>query len=304
MAINVDTITLRRPDDWHVHLRDGAMLTAVIPFTARHFARAIVMPNLVPPVTDVAAAHAYRDRIRAVLPAGAAFTPLMTCYLTDATDPQEVARGWEEGVFAAVKLYPAHATTNSAFGVTDYHRISSVLERMAALGMPLLIHGEVTDPDIDVFDREAVFIDRVLDPLRRRLPELRIVLEHITTEEAVSYVGSGGANLAATITAHHLVIDRNAIFAGGIRPHLYCLPIAKRAKHRRALRLAATSGNPRFFLGTDSAPHPVAAKETACGCAGIFLRREPRPIPERIGEGENVLVPFRGGETLRWRLVG
>jgi dihydroorotase len=348
MAINVDTITLRRPDDWHVHLRDGAMLTAVIPFTARHFARAIVMPNLVPPVTDVAAAHAYRDRILAVLPAGAAFTPLMTCYLTDATDPQEVAQGWEEGVFAAVKLYPAHATTNSAFGVTDYHRVSSVLERMAALGMPLLIHGEVTDPDVDVFDREAVFIDRVLDPLRRRLPELRIVLEHLTTEEAVAYVEASNTNLAATITAHHLVIDRNAIFAGGIRPHLFCLPIAKRAKHRRALRLAATSGNPRFFLGTDSAPHPVAAKETACGCAGIFtapcaletyaevfeeeaaldrleafaalngpafygrpanaaritLRREPRPIPERIGEGENALVPFRGGETLRWRLAG
>jgi dihydroorotase len=272
----------------------------------------------------------------------------MTCYLTETTDPQEVTRGWEEGVFAAVKLYPAHATTNSALGVTDYHRISSVLERMAALGMPLLIHGEVTDPNVDVFDREAVFIERVLDPLRRRLPELRIVLEHITTEEAVSYVGLGGANLAATITAHHLVIDRNAIFAGGIRPHLYCLPIAKRAKHRRALRLAATSGNPRFFLGTDSAPHPVAAKETACGCAGIFtapcaletyaevfeeeaaldrleafaalngpafygrpanaaritLRREPRPIPQRIGEGENALVLFRGGETLRWRLVG
>ena len=348
MAINLDTITLRRPDDWHVHLRDGAMLTAVIPFTARHFARAIVMPNLMPPVTDVAAAHAYRARILAVVPAGGVFTPLMTGYLTDATDPQEVARGWEEGVFAAVKLYPAHATTNSAFGVTDYHRISSVLERMAALGMPLLIHGEVTDPDVDVFDREAMFIDRVLDPLRRRLPELRIVLEHITTEEAVAYVEASNTNLAATITAHHLVIDRNAIFAGGIRPHLYCLPIAKRAKHRRALRLAATSGNPRFFLGTDSAPHPVAAKETACGCAGIFtapcaletyaevfeeeaaldrleafaalngpafygrpanaariiLRREPRSIPERIGEGENALVPFRGGETLRWRLAG
>jgi dihydroorotase len=348
MAINVDTITLRRPDDWHVHLRDGAMLAAVIPFTARHFARAIVMPNLVPPVTDVATARAYRERILAALPAGAAFTPLMTCYLTDTTDPQEVARGWEEGAFAAVKLYPAHATTNSAFGVTDYHRILSVLERMARLGMPLLIHGEVTDPDVDVFDREAVFIDRVLDPLRRRLPELRIVLEHITTEEAVSYVSSGGANLAATITAHHLVIDRNAIFAGGIRPHLYCLPIAKREKHRRALRLAATSGNPRFFLGTDSAPHSVSAKETACGCAGIFtapcaleiyaevfeeeaaldrleayaslngpafyrlpinearvtLRREPFVVPENIGERETALIPFRAGETLRWRLAG
>ena len=358
MAINVDTITLRRPDDWHVHLRDGAMLAAVVPFTARQFARAIVMPNLLPPVTDVAAARAYRERILAALRPhpnppplagegmGGGFTPLMTCYLTDATDPQEIAQGWEEGVFAAVKLYPANATTNSAFGVTDYHRISPVLERMAQLGMPLLIHGEVTDPEVDVFDREAVFIDRALDPLRRRLPELRIVLEHITTEEAVAYAEAADANLAATITAHHLVINRNAIFAGGIRPNLYCLPIAKREKHRRALRRAATSGNPRFFLGTDSAPHSVAAKETACGCAGIFtalsaletytevfeeeaaldrleafaalngpafyslpanearitLRREPLPVPERIGEGENSLVPFRGGETLRWRL--
>ena len=359
MAINVDTISLRRPDDWHVHLRDGAMLAAVVPFAARQFARAIVMPNLVPPVTDVATARAYRERILTALRphpfppplAGegmrGGFTPLMTCYLTDTTDPQEVARGWEEGVFAAVKLYPAHATTNSAFGVTDYHRISLVLERMAQLGMPLLIHGEVTDPDVDMFDREAVFIDRVLDPLRRRLPELRIVLEHITTEEAAAYVEAGDANLAATITAHHLVINRNAIFAGGIRPHLYCLPIAKREKHRRALRRAATSGNPRYFLGTDSAPHPVSGKETACGCAGIFtapsaletyaevfeeeaaldrleafaalngpefyrlpvnetrvtLRREPFRVPEQIGEGANALVPFRGGETLRWRLA-
>ena len=358
MAINVDTISLRRPDDWHVHLRDGAMLAAVVPFTARQFARAIVMPNLLPPITCVAAARAYRERILAALRPhpnpppragegmGGGFTPLMTCYLTDTTDPLEIARGWEEGVFAAVKLYPAHATTNSAFGVTDCHRISPVLERMAQLGTPLLIHGEVTDPDVDVFDREAMFIDRVLDPLRRRLPELRIVLEHITTEEAVAYIGSGGANLAATITAHHLVINRNAIFAGGIRPHLYCLPIAKREKHRRALRRAATSGNPRFFLGTDSAPHAIPTKETACGCAGIFiaasalenyaevfeeegaldrleafaalngpefyrlplngsrvtLRREPFRVPEQIGEGENALVPFRGGETLRWRL--
>src|SRR5215471_10475430 len=267
---STDTITLRRPDDWHVHLRDGEMLKAVLPFTARQFARAIVMPNLVPPVTSVAAAQAYRKRILASLPPGSAFTPLMTCYLTDATDPNEIARGYEGGVFTAVKLYPARATTNSAFGVTDYRRISPVLERMAGLGMPLLMHGEVTDPEIDVFDREAVFIDRVLDPLRRRLPELRIVLEHITTEEAVAYVGSSGANTAATITAHHLVINRNALFAGGIRPHLYCLPIAKREKHRLALRRAATSRDNRFFLGTDSAPHPVASKETACGCAGIF----------------------------------
>jgi dihydroorotase len=234
MATNTKTISLRRPDDWHVHLRDGAMLAAVVPFTARQFARAIVMPNLVPPVTDVATARAYRGRILAALPKEAAFTPLMTCYLTDTTDPEEVAQGYEEGVFAAVKLYPAHATTNSASGVTDYDRISPVLERMAALGMPLLIHGEVTDPEVDLFDREAVFIEQVLDPLRRRLPELRMVFEHVTTEEAVSYVEASSANLAATITAHHLLISRNAIFAGGIHPHLYCLPIAKREKHRRA----------------------------------------------------------------------
>src|SRR6266853_234289 len=212
MADSPETLTIRRPDDWHVHFRDGAMLRTVLPFTARQFARAIVMPNLVPPVADVAAARAYRERILGAAPAGAGFMPLMTCYLTNVTDPQEVIRGWEEGVFTAVKLYPARATTNSAFGVTDYDRISPVLERMAALGMPLSIHGEVTDPEVDVFDREAVFIDRVLDPLRRRLPELRIVLEHITTEEAVAYVGSGDVNLAATITAHHLVINRNAIF--------------------------------------------------------------------------------------------
>ena len=348
MPINADTITLRRPDDWHLHLRDGAMLAAVVPYTARQFARAIVMPNLVPPVTKVASARAYRVRILSALPHRADFTPLMTCYLTDATDPQEVSRGYEEGIFAAVKLYPAHATTNSALGVTDMARISPVLEHMAKIGMPLLIHGEVTDPEVDVFDREAVFIDRVLDPLRRRLPELRIVLEHITTEEAVGYVEAGGANLAATVTAHHLVINRNAIFTGGIRPHLYCLPIAKREKHRQALRRVATSGNPRFFLGTDSAPHPISAKETACGCAGIFtascafeiyaevfeeegaldrleafaalngpayyrlpvnetrvtLRREPFAVPEHIGEGENALVPYRAGDTLRWRLVG
>src|SRR6266481_7448844 len=348
MLQTTDTITLRRPDDWHVHLRDGEMLAAVLPFTARQFARAIVMPNLLPPVSTVAAARAYRERVVAALPAGAVFEPLMTCYLTDATDPQEIAMGDEEGVFTAVKLYPARATTNSAFGVTDYDRISPVLERMAGLGLPLLIHGEMTDPEIDVFDREAVFIDRVLDPLRRRFPELRIVLEHITTEEAVGYVTSGDPNLAATITAHHLVINRNAIFAGGIRPHLYCLPIAKREKHRLALRRAAASGDQRFFLGTDSAPHTVPAKETACGCAGIFtapcaleiyaevfeetdaldrlegfaalngpgfyrlpvnqarvtLRREPYPVPEHIGEGENAVIPFRAGEILRWRLTG
>jgi dihydroorotase len=342
-----DTLTLRRPDDWHVHFRDGEMMRVVLPWTAHQFARAIVMPNLVPPVTDVASARAYRERILAALPPGAEFTPLITCYMTDSSDPAEVARGYEEGVFAAVKLYPAHATTHSAQGVTDIDRVMAVLERMAALGMPLLVHGEVTDPEVDVFDREAVFIERILDPLHRRLPELRIVLEHITTEEAVAYVASGGPNLAATITAHHLVINRNAIFQGGIRPHLYCLPIAKREKHRRALRRAATSGSPAFFLGTDSAPHAVPTKETACGCAGIFtapaaleiyaevfeeegaldrfegfaslhgpafyrlpvnearvtLRRESWPVPERVGEGDLAVAPFRAGETLRWRLV-
>jgi dihydroorotase len=347
MAMPVpDTITLRRPDDWHVHFRDGAMLRQVAPLTARQFGRAIVMPNLVPPVVDVAAARAYLDRILAVLPAGIDFTPLMTCYLTDTTDPAEIARGHEAGVFTAVKLYPAHATTHSAHGVTDIDRVMPVLERMAAIGMPLLIHGEVTDLDIDIFDREAVFIDRVLDPLCRRLPELRIVLEHVTTEDAVAYVENGGANLAATITAHHLIINRNAIFQDGIRPHLYCLPIAKREKHRRALRRAATSGDPAFFLGTDSAPHAIATKETACGCAGIFtapcaievytevfeeeaaldtleafaslngpkfyklppnegritLGREHWVMPERIGNSENAVVPFRAGETLHWRL--
>jgi dihydroorotase len=268
--LSIDTITLRRPDDWHVHLRDGEMLATVFPFTARQFARAIVMPNLLPPITTVAAARAYRRRILEALPTGADFTPLMTCYLTDATETEEVARGWREGVFTAVKLYPARATTNSADGVTDYDRVSPVLDRMARLGMPLLIHGEVTDPEIDVFDREAVFIERVLEPLRQRYPGLRIVLEHITTEEAVDYVVSAGPNLAATITAHHLVINRNAIFAGGIRPHFYCLPIAKRERHRLALRRAATSGGQQFFLGTDSAPHVVHAKEAAIGCAGIF----------------------------------
>jgi dihydroorotase len=283
------TITLTRPDDWHVHLRDGAMLAAVLPHTARQFARAIVMPNLVPPVTTVAAARAYRERILAALPAGADFTPLLTCYLTDDTDPEEVARGHAEGVFTAVKLYPAGATTHSAAGVTDHRRLMPVFERMAALGMPLLVHGEVADPEVDIFDREAVFIERILDPLRRRLPELKIVLEHITTEEAVQYVAGAGPNLAATITAHHLHINRNAIFAGGLRPHLYCLPIAKRERHRHALRRAATGGDPRFFLGTDSAPHAVTAKEAACGCAGIFTAPVALELYAEVFEAEAAL---------------
>jgi dihydroorotase len=266
----VDRLTIRRPDDWHVHLRDGAMLQAVLPFTARQFARAIVMPNLAPPVTTVASTEAYRARILAALPRGSDFVPLMTCYLTDDTDPDEVERGFRGGVFTAVKLYPAKATTNSTHGVTDIARTMPVLERMARLGMPLLVHGEVTDPEIDVFDREAVFIERVLAPLIRDLPELKIVLEHVTTREAVDFVGDGGAGLAATITAHHLMINRNALFAGGLRPHMYCLPIAKREVHRQALRRAATSGSAKFFLGTDTAPHLVADKERDCGCAGIF----------------------------------
>ncbi|MFI4948203.1 MAG: dihydroorotase [Alphaproteobacteria bacterium] len=289
MAPSPDAITIRQPDDWHVHFRDGAMLRTVLALSARQFARAIVMPNLVPPVCEVAAARAYRDRILAALPAGADFTPLMTCYLTDTTEADEVARGHSEGVFAAVKLYPAHATTHSAHGVTDVDRVMKVLEQMAALGMPLLVHGEVTDPDIDLFDREAVFIERVLDKLRRRLPELRIVLEHVTTEEAVAYVDAGGLNLAATITAHHLIINRNALFAGGIRPHLYCLPIAKREKHRQALRRAATSGSPAFFLGTDSAPHAIPTKETACGCAGIFTAPAALELYTQVFEEEGAL---------------
>ena len=293
-----DTITLRRPDDWHAHFRDGAMLREVVPWTARQFARAIAMPNLVPPVTTVAAARAYRERIIAALPEGAGFTPLMTCYLTDGADPEEIAHGFAEGVFAAVKLYPAHATTHSAQGVTDIDRVMKALERMAAIGMPLLVHGEVTDPEIDIFDREAVFIERILDRLRRRVPELRIVLEHVTTEEAVAYVAAGGPDIAATITAHHLVINRNAIFAGGIRPHLYCLPIAKREKHRRALRRAATSGCPAFFLGTDSAPHAIPTKETECGCAGIFTAPAALEIYAEVFEEEGALDRFEAFASL------
>lgn len=270
MTDSKDRITLRRPDDWHVHLRDGAMLEAVVPFTARQFGRAIVMPNLSPPVTSAASAAAYRERIMAAVPGGAGFTPLMTCYLTDDADKDDIAEGHANGIFTAAKLYPANATTNSAHGVTDVAHIMPVLERMQQIGMPLLVHGEVTDGDIDIFDREAVFIDRVLEKLVRDLPGLKIVFEHITTEQAVQFVDGAGANIAATITPHHLHINRNALFAGGIRPHAYCLPVAKREKHRLALRRAATSGSSKYFLGTDSAPHEIHAKESACGCAGIF----------------------------------
>jgi dihydroorotase len=265
-----DRITIRRPDDWHVHLRDGDMLASVAGYSAAQFARAIVMPNLSPPVTTAAAAEAYRARIMSALPPGSDFVPLMTCYLTDAANPDEIERGHDSGAFTAVKLYPAHATTNSAHGVTDIRAMNAVLERMQRIGMPLLIHGEVTDGDVDVFDREAVFIDRTFAPLVRDFPALKIVFEHITTAEAVEFVRDGPATLAATITPQHLHINRNAMFAGGIRPHAYCLPVAKRERHRLAVRAAATSGSPKFFLGTDSAPHSIAAKEAACGCAGIF----------------------------------
>lgn len=265
-----ETFTLRRPDDWHVHLRDGALMPDILAHTARQFARAIVMPNLSPPVTTTAAAAAYRDRIMAALPAGSDFTPLMVLYLTDGTDPEDVAQGFALGIVTACKLYPAHATTNSAHGVTDIRSIYPVLERMQEIGMPLLVHGEVTDPAIDIFDREAVFIERVLAPTLRDFPALRVVFEHITTREAADFVMAAGDLVAATVTPHHLMINRNAMFAGGIRPHAYCLPVAKRELHRQALRQAVTSGHPRFFLGTDTAPHLVAAKESACGCAGIF----------------------------------
>ncbi len=265
-----DRLVLRRPDDWHVHLRDGAMLEAVANYTARQFARAIVMPNLAPPVTTAKAAEAYRARIMAAVDDGLDFTPLMTCYLTDTLDAGEVERGHASGVFTACKLYPANATTNSAHGVTDIANIYPVLETMQRIGMPLLVHGEVTDADIDIFDREAVFIERVLSKVVRDFPALKVVFEHVTTDEAVSFVMASGANVAATITPHHLRINRNAMFEGGLRPHHYCLPVAKREKHRLSLRRAATSGSPKFFLGTDSAPHAKHAKEAACGCAGVF----------------------------------
>jgi dihydroorotase len=265
-----DRITIRRPDDWHVHLRDGAALADIVPHTARQFARAIVMPNLSPPVTTAAMGAAYRDRITAAIPAGVDFRPLIVAYLTDTSDADDLAAGHAAGVFTAAKLYPAHATTGSAHGVTDVGAIYAVLERMQAIDVPLLIHGEVTDHDIDIFDREAVFIDRTLTGIVRDFPALRIVFEHITTREAVDFVADSGPNIAATITPQHLHINRNAMFTGGIRPHAYCLPVAKRELHRLALRAAATSGNPKYFLGTDSAPHARGAKESACGCAGIF----------------------------------
>ncbi len=263
------TLTIPRPDDWHLHLRDGDMLAGVLPETARDFGRAIVMPNLVPPVVTGADAAAYRKRILAALPTGADFTPLMTLYLTETTDPADVAAAHAAGLITAVKLYPAGATTNSDSGVRDFDKVQGVLEKMAETGLPLCVHGEVTDPSVDIFDREAVFIDRVLAPLRRRIPQLRVVMEHVTTREGVDYVKSAD-NMGATITTHHLIINRNDLLVGGIHPHYYCLPIAKREDHRQALLGAATAGGGRFFLGTDSAPHNDASKESACGCAGVF----------------------------------
>ena len=283
------TLTLRRPDDWHLHLRDGAVLQAVLPETARHFARAIIMPNLVPPLVTGAQAAAYRDRIMAALPDGMTFEPLMTLYLTEDTDPDDVSAAHASGLVKAVKLYPAGATTNSASGVRDFDKVRPVLERMAEIGLTLCVHGEVTDADIDIFDREAVFIDRVLDPVRRATPGLRVVMEHITTSQGVEYAKSVDSGLGATITTHHLVINRNHILVGGIRPHYYCLPVAKREEHRLALRAAATSGDARFFLGTDSAPHVDALKETGCGCAGCFTATNTMGILAHVFEEENAL---------------
>jgi dihydroorotase len=337
--MSANTITIRKPDDWHVHLRDGEMLIRVAPYTARQFARAVVMPNLDPPITTAEAARAYRKRILVATDPG--FTPLMTCYLTDSSNPDEIAQGFAEGVWVAAKLYPAGATTNSASGVTDVRNIYPVLARMEKIGMVLCVHGEVTDADVDVFDREAVFIDRVLSRLVSDFPELKIVLEHITTSDAVDFVSSG--RVAATITPQHLIISRNAMFAGGIRPHAYCLPVAKREEHRLAVRKAAVSGKPNIFLGTDSAPHARHAKESACGCAGIFnapyalesyatvfeeedaldkleafasvngARFYDLPVNEEtvtleqwaveVPEEIDGLVPFQAGETLRWRLL-
>ena len=336
-------LILRRPDDWHVHVRDGERLDMVLGETARVFARAIIMPNLAPPVTTVTEAAAYRNRIKRSVK-GAKFTPLMTLYLTDTMDPDEVEKGFRAGVIVACKLYPAHATTNADHGVTDVANIRGVLARMEKIGLPLLLHGEVTDADVDIFDREAVFIARVLAPLLRDFPGLRVVFEHITTSQAVDFVREGPKTLAATITPHHLMINRNAMFRGGLRPHAYCLPVAKRESHRLALRAAAVSGNPKFFLGTDSAPHAAAAKESACGCAGVYNAPVAMAAYATVFEEEGALarlenfashfgpefyglpvneenlvlerapfvvpdrlgdmVPFLAGETLNWRVAG
>ncbi len=288
------SLTLRRPDDWHVHLRDGAMLKSVVNHTARQFRRAIAMPNLAPPVTTAAEGESYRQRILAAVDPALNFEPLIVCYLTDNTDADDLARGAEQGIFTAAKLYPANATTNSSHGVTDIRKIDRVLERMQKIGLPLLLHGEVTDKAVDIFDREAVFIDRIFQPLSARFPELKTVFEHITTAEAAAFVQAGGPNIAATITPHHLHINRNAIFDGGIRPHAYCLPVAKRETHRLALRKAAVSGSAKFFLGTDTAPHAVQAKEAACGCAGIFCAPYALESYAAVFEQEGALDKLEG----------
>jgi len=281
-------ITIIRPDDWHLHLRDGDMLKGILPETARDFGRAIIMPNLVPPVVTGAQATAYRARIQAALPKGSRFTPLMTLYLTNTTNPDDVAAAHADGQITAIKLYPAGATTNSESGVTDIENVMPVLEKMSEIGLPLCVHGEVTDPSVDIFDREAAFIERVLAPLRTRLPDLKIIMEHVTTKDGIDYVNSA-QNTAATITTHHLIINRNHLLVGGIKPHYYCLPIAKRESHRLALVNAATSGNPKFFLGTDSAPHTDPNKESACGCAGVFSATNTMPCLAHVFENAGAL---------------
>ena len=283
------SITIPTPDDWHLHLRDGAMLEGIIGYSAQHFARAIIMPNLVPPVVTGSQARVYRDCIMGALPISSEFTPLMVLYLTETTDPDDVEAAAKSGLVKALKLYPAGATTNSESGVKDFDKVLPVLERMAEIGLPLCVHGEVSDPNVDIFDREAVFIEAVLDPLRNKVPDLRVVMEHVTTIEGIDYVKQGGADIGATITTHHLIINRNHILAGGLRPHYYCLPVAKREKHRLALRQAATSGDASFFLGTDSAPHPKDAKESACGCAGCFTSPNTMSLMAHVFEEENAL---------------
>ena len=287
-------VSITRPDDWHLHLRDHAMLRYILPETTRHFSRALIMPNLVPPVVTWADAQKYRDRIMQVLPDGASFEPKMTLYLTEATDPEDLENAFNSGVISSVKLYPAGATTNSAKGVKNFAKVQNVFEKMSELGCPLCVHGEVTDEDVDIFDREEVFIQKILEPIRKRNPDLKVVLEHITTQEAVDYVRGTKRGLSATITTHHLFINRNQILVGGIRPHFYCLPIAKREKHRIALREAATSGDKRFFLGTDSAPHLDQQKENVCGCAGCFTASITIPLLAQVFEDECALQKLDG----------
>ena len=296
--MKTNTLTITQPDDWHVHLRDGVMLEQVAGFTARQFGRAIIMPNLTPPVTTVAAAVAYRDRILAVTTDYPDFQPLMTAYLTDTIATDELVQGHESGVFTAAKLYPAGATTNSAAGVTDIKKIYPILETMQKIGMPLLVHGEVVSAEVDIFDREAVFIEQVMQPLLNDMPELKVVFEHITTKDAADFVVTQGENIAATITVHHLQINRNDMLVGGIRPHLYCLPVAKRNIHQQALRKAATSGNPKFFLGTDTAPHAINAKESVCGCAGIFSAPHALENYVQVFEEEHALDKFEAFASL------